>query len=323
MKLPVLSDFYNARNIVYRYLKPTPLFFNKQFSDEIGAKIYIKFENHQPINVFKVRGGLVKISHLTEKEKATGVITPSTGNHGQSIAFAARTFGVKSIIYAPENNNPDKTKSMQNLGAEVVLIGKDFDEAREACEERAVKDGLVLVHPANEPYLLHGVGTLGLEIFEDLPEIDLLISPVGGGSSCCSNAIVLKSLNPKIKVIAVQAENAPAVYNSYHAGKMLAHPSANTFADGLATRVPFEFPFKIMQNVIDDVVLVSENELEQAIVRLFDSTHNIAEGAGAASTAAAFRYADMLRGKTVVLLLSGGNITREKFCEILNKWEKN
>lgn len=323
MQIPVLSDFYKARNIVYRFLKPTPLFYNKQFSDEIGANIYIKFENHQPINVFKIRGGLVKISHLSEKEKATGVITSSTGNHGQSIAYAARAFGIKSIIYAPEGNNPDKTKSMQNLGAEVVLTGKDFDEARVACEERAGKDGLVLVHSANEPYLLHGVGTIGLEIFEDLPDIDLLISPVGGGSSCCSNAVALKSLNPKIKVIAVQAENAPAVHKSYHAGKILTHPSANTFADGLATRVPFEYPFRIMQEFIDDVVLVSESDLEQAIVRLFDSTHNIAEGAGAASTAAAFKYSDMLKGKTVVLLLSGGNITREKFCEILNKWKKN
>lgn len=320
MKEPTIGDIYEARNIVYKYLKPTPLYYNKQFSDEIGADIYIKFENHQPIGVFKVRGGLVRISHLSGEEKSRGVTTASTGNHGQSIAYAARTFGVKAIIYAPEGSNPDKTMAMKNLGAEVVLTGKDFDEAREACEKRAVQDKLVLVHPANEPHLLHGVGTIGLEIFEALPDIDMFICPVGGGSSCCSNAITLKSLNPKIQVIAVQAEKAPAVYKSYKAKKLLTHPFADTFADGLATRVAFEYTFNIMQKMIDDVVLVSEEDMERAIVRLLDTTHNLAEGAGAASTAAAFRYADRLRGKKVVLLLSGGNLTREKLSEILNKW---
>ncbi|MFC1557513.1 threonine/serine dehydratase, partial [candidate division KSB1 bacterium] len=264
---------------------------------------------------------LVRISHMTSEEKARGVATASTGNHGQSVAYAARTFGVKAIIYAPEGNNPDKTRSMKYLGAEVIETGKDFDEARTACEARVEAEKLVYIHPANEPYLLHGVGTCGLEIYEDLPDIDILINPVGGGSSCCSNSIALKSLNPKIEVIAAQAENAPAVYNSFRAGKMTEHPSADTFADGLATRIPFEYTFNIMRKVIDDMVLVSEDELEQAIVRLYDSTHNIAEGAGAASTAAAYKMADHLRGKKVVLLLSGGNLTREKFTEILTKWQ--
>jgi len=321
MKDPTLNNIFNARHIVYRYLRPTPLHYNKTFSDELDAEIYIKFENHQPLGAFKARGGLVRISHLTPEEKKCGVTTASTGNHGQSVAFAARAYGVKAIIYTPEKNNPDKTRAMKNLGAEVIETGIDFDEARLVCEKRAREENLVFIHPANEPYLLHGVGTIGLEIFEDLPDVDILINPVGGGSSCCSNAIALKSLNPKIQVIAVQSEQAPAVYKSYKAKKMTEHPSANTFADGLATRVPFEFTFELMQKWIDDVVLVSEDELEQSIVRLFDATHNIAEGAGAASTAAAFKFPDRIRRKKVVLLLSGGNLTRSKLIQILQKWE--
>jgi len=321
MKIPTINDMYRARKVVYQHLSPTPLYYNRPLSEETGAEIYIKFENHQPIGAFKVRGGLVRISHLSGDEKSRGVATASTGNHGQSVAFAARAFRVRAIIYAPEGNNPDKTRAMKNLGAEVIETGKDFDEARLACEERARAENLVYIHPANEPYLLHGVGTIGLEIFERLPDIDVLINPVGGGSSCCANAIALKSLNPKISVFAVQAEKAPAVYNSYKAGKMLSHPSADTFADGLATRVPFEYTFHIMQKMIDDVALVSEEEMEKAIVKLFDTTHTVAEGAGAASTAAALKLSDRIRGKTVVLLLSGGNLTRAKLAEILTKWK--
>ncbi|MCP4723691.1 MAG: pyridoxal-phosphate dependent enzyme, partial [bacterium] len=167
---------------------------------------------------------------------------------------------------------------------------------------------------------LAGVGTMGIEMFDNLPAIDILINPVGGGSSICSNGIALKSLNPKVKIIGVQAENAPAIYNSLNAGKMIPHDSADTFADGLATRVPFEYTFGILQDILDEMVLVSEEEMEKAIIKIFDTTHNIAEGAGAASTAAALKFTDKIRGKKVVLLLSGGNLTRMKFHEILNKW---
>ncbi|MCP4728201.1 MAG: threonine/serine dehydratase [bacterium] len=320
MKKITIQDIYRARPVVYKYLKPTPLFYNSQLSKETGAEIYIKYENHQPVGAFKVRGGLVRLSHLSEEEKNAGVCTASTGNHGQSIAFAARAYGIKARIFAPENNNPDKTRAMKDLGAEVVLEGSDFDEARMICEEYSSKTGAVHIHVANEPHLLAGVGTMGIEMFDSLPDIDILINPVGGGSSICSNGIALKSLNPKVKIIGVQAENAPAIYNSLNAGKMTPHDSADTFADGLATRVPFEYTFGILQDILDEMVLVSEEEMEKAIIRIFDTTHNIAEGAGAASTAAALKIADKIRGKKVVLLLSGGNLTRVKFHEILNKW---
>jgi threonine dehydratase len=320
MKKITIQDIYRARPLVYKYLKPTPLFYNKQLSEETGAEIYIKHENYQPVGAFKVRGGLVRLSHLSETEKNSGVCTASTGNHGQSIAFSAKAYGIKTRIFAPENNNPDKTKAMKALGAEVNLEGADFDEARMICEEYSKKSGAVLIHVANEPYLLAGVGTMGLEIFDSLPDIDYLINPVGGGSSVCSNGIALKSLNPKVKIIGVQAEKAPAIYNSLKAGKITPHDSADTFAEGLATRVPFEYTFGILQDILDEMVLVSEDEMEKAIIKIYDTTHSIAEGAGAASTAAAMKITEKIKGKKVVLLLSGGNLTRTKFHEILNKW---
>ncbi len=320
MNIITLQDIIQAKKTVYRFLASTPLFYNKQISEETEAKVYIKFENHQPVRAFKIRGGLVKINSLSNSQKAKGVCTASTGNHGQSIAYASKQFGVNAKVFAPVGNNPDKTRAMQNLGADIVLSGKDFDEAREACEQYSQKTGAVYIHSANEPALLAGVGTIGLEIFDTLPELDVYINPVGGGSSICGTGIALKSLNPAIKVYGVQAENAPAVYNSFKERKMLPYPSADTFADGLATRVPFEYTFGIMQDLVDDMFLVSEEEMEKAILKIFDTTHTIAEGAGAAATAVLYKHKNIFKGKNVVLLLSGGNLTNSKLKEILNKW---
>jgi len=320
-KIPTIKDILEARNIVSRYLLKTPLYYSQAISKLTGAEIYIKFENHQPIGVFKIRGGLVRLHHMNEEEKKRGVITPSTGNHGQSIAYAARTFGVKAVILGPENNNPVKTESMRNLGADVILYGKDFDEAREYAFTKSKEDAMTFIHVANEPHLIAGVGTIGLEIIEDLPDIDIMINPLGGGSSLCGNTIALKTFNPDIITIGVQAEKAPAIYKSWKAGKIMEEPSADTFADGLATRVPFELTFKIIQQMVDDIVLVSEEEMERAILILFKTTRNLAEGAGAASTAAALKLKDRIKGKKVVLLLSGGNLEFSKFTKIIEKWK--
>jgi len=319
--IPTIMDILTARKIVTRHLLKTPLFYNPYLSKLTGADIYIKFENHQPIGVFKIRGGLNRLHHMTEEEKKRGVITPSTGNHGQSIAYAARTYGVKATILGPENNNPEKTQAMKNLGAEVILYGKDFDEAREYAANKAKEDSLTHIHVANEPHLISGVGTIGLEIIEDLPDVDILINPLGGGSSLCGNTIALKTFNPKIETIGVQAEKAPAIYKSWKAGKMMEEPSADTFADGLATRVPFELTFQIIQQMVNDIILVGEEEMERAILLLFKTTRNLAEGAGAASTAAALKLKDRIRGKKVVLLLSGGNLEFSKFKQIIDKWK--
>jgi threonine dehydratase len=274
----------------------------------LGLSLFLKYENYQPIGAFKVRGGLNLVSSLTSEERACGVITASTGNHGQSIAYAAHTFGARAVIVMPEVSNPDKVDSMLNLGAEVVFHGDDFEAARLKAEQLAHDHGMYYVHPANEPLLIAGVGTYGLEILEDLPEVQSIIVPIGAGSGICGTAIVAKAINPHIRIIGVQAERAPSVYHSWRAQHPVEMSSCDTFAEGLATRTAFELPLSIMRELVDDIVLVSEDELKQSIVLLLEKAHTLTEGAGAASVAAAVQLKDGLQDQTVVCILSGGNL---------------
>jgi threonine dehydratase len=305
---PTFADILRARRIVNRFLPRTPLLPSLSLSKRLGFQLYLKFENHQPIGAFKVRGGLNFVSSLGAGERARGVITASTGNHGQSIAYAARTFGVRAVIVMPEESNPDKTESMVNLGAEIVFFGQDFEDARLKAEQMARDQGMRYVHPANEPLLIAGVGTYGLEIVEDLPEVQTIIIPIGAGSGICGTSIVAKSIHPQIRIIGVQAEKAPSVYLSWKEQRMVDTPSCDTFAEGLATRTAFELPLSIMRELVDDIVLVSEDELKHAIVLLLEKAHTIVEGAGAASMAAAVKLKHHLQGQTVVCVLSGGNL---------------
>lgn len=323
MQRPTLRDVFRARRLIAPYLTRTPLNYSPGLSKLIGADIYIKHENVQPIGAFKVRGGINRVAALSREEKQQGVITASTGNHGQSIAYAARLFGVRAVILAPEGNNPDKVASMQNLGAEVILYGKDFDEAREYAEQMARDDGLVYIHPANDPLLIAGVGTMGLEIIEDLPDVNVIISPVGGGSCASGNAIVAKSIDPAIRIIGVQSEHAPVAYRSWKEGRLLTGDSPKTFAEGMATRVAFALTQSILRDLLDDFILVSDEELKRAILVLLETTHHLAEGAGAASTAAALRLKDDLHGKNVCLILSGANLTLDTLADILKDRKKD
>jgi threonine dehydratase len=305
---PTFADILHARRIVNRYLPRTPLLPSLSLSKLLGCQLYLKFENHQPIGAFKVRGGLNLVASLETGERTRGVITASTGNHGQSIAYAARTFGVRAVIVMPEEPNPDKVESMTNLGAEIVFFGQDFEDARLKAEQLARDHGMHYVHPANEPKLIAGVGTYGLEIVEDLPDVQTIIVPIGAGSGICGTAIVAKSICPQIRVIGVQAEQAPSVYLSWKQQRVVDTASCATFAEGLATRTAFELPLHMMRELVDDIVLVSEDELKQAIILLLEKAHTIAEGAGAASTAAAIKLKDSLQGRTVACVLSGGNL---------------
>jgi threonine dehydratase len=305
---PTFADVLRARRIVNCYLPRTPILPSLSLSKLLGCQLYLKYENHQPIGAFKVRGGLNLVSALETSERARGVITASTGNHGQSIAYAAQTFGIRAVILMPEASNPDKVESMVNLGAEIVFCGQDFEDARLKAEQLARDQGMLYVHPANEPLLIAGVGTYGLEIVEDLPEVQTIIVPIGAGSGICGTAIVAKSINPRIRIIGVQAEKAPSVYLSWHEQRVVDTPSCDTFAEGLATRTAFELPLSIIRDLVDDIVLVSEDEMKQAIVLLLEKTHTIAEGAGAASMAAAIKLKDRLQGQTVACVVSGGNL---------------
>jgi threonine dehydratase len=305
---PTFQDVLQARRIIAPYLPRTPLLPSLALSQRLGLQLYLKYENHQPIGAFKVRGGLNLMASLSPGERARGVITASTGNHGQSIAYAARTFGSRAVILMPEVSNPDKVEAMAHLGAEIIFHGRDFEEARLRAEQIAQDQGLYYVHPANEPLLIAGVGTIGLEILEDLPEVQTIIVPIGAGSSICGTAIVAKAINPGIRIIGVQAEQAPSVYLSWKAQCVVATASCETFAEGLATRTAFELPLSIMRDLVDEIVLVSEAELKEAILALLDKTHTVAEGAGAASTAAAIKLKDTLQGQRVACVISGGNL---------------
>jgi threonine dehydratase len=317
LQRPTFADVLRARRTVGRYLPRTPLLPSLSLSKLLGFQLYLKFENHQPIGAFKVRGGLNLVSSLGASERARGVITASTGNHGQSIAYAARTFGVRAVIVMPEEANPDKVESMVNLGAEIVFCGRDFEDARLQAEQMACDQSMYYVHPANEPLLIAGVGTYGLEIIEDLPEVQTIIVPIGAGSGICGTAIVAKSVNPQIRIIGVQAEKASSVYRSWREQRMVDTPSCDTFAEGLATRTAFELPLSIMRDLVDDIVLVSEDELKHAIIVLLEKVHTVAEGAGAASTAAALQLQDRLQGQTVACVLSGGNLPLSTLQRIL------
>ena len=300
-----------ARQVVTRFLKSTPLTHYPELSEQLGFQAYIKHENHNPTGSFKVRGGLNFMHHLPQAQREKGVITATRGNHGQSIAYAAAQFGVKATVVVPHGNNKEKNSAMQAFGAELIEHGTDFDEARALCETLEAERGLYYVHPCMEAALFHGVGTYSLEIFESLPNVDAIIVPIGGGSGCCGAITVAKAINPNVKVIGVQAENAPAIYRSWKEGKHVETDSCDTIADGLATRVPFPLPLSIIKDGIHDIVLLSETELVDGIRLALRWTHNLAEGAGAAPIAAAHKLTDTLAGKNVVMVMTGANLDTE------------
>ena len=310
------TDILKARRNLRAYLRPTPLFHYPALSKMVGAEIWVKHENHQPVGAFKVRGGVHLISQLDEAQRRAGVIAASTGNHGQSVAYAARLFGVRAIIAVPENANPAKVASMRNLGAEVVFHGRDFDEAREWVEAEAARQGYRYIHSGNEPLLIAGVGTYALEMLEDQPDLDVIIVPVGGGSGAAGVSIVAKTINPAIQVIGVQSEQAPAAWRSWKEGRLVEAPM-QTFAEGLATRTAFELPQRILRRHLDDFILVSDDEIRRAIIILLAHTRNLAEGAGAASLAAALKMRQSLAGKRVGIVLSGGNLSIDRLRELL------
>jgi threonine dehydratase len=307
MKPPTLDDIYAARDRVYRVVRPTPLMRHPLLAAETGLDIYVKHENHNPTGAFKVRGGLNLVGSLPDDERR-GVITASTGNHGQSIAFACQREGVPCTVFTPVGNNPDKNAAMRAYGADVVEYGRDFDEARERVEQIHAARGLRYVHSANEPLLIAGVGTLALEIFDDLPNVDVILTPIGGGSGASGCSLVRTGLGRPAKVIGVQAAGADAFTRSWRSGTRVTAERVSTLAEGLATRVTFDLPYSILQRELDDVVTLSEDELAGGIRLALRSTHNLAEGAGAAALAAAVKLRDRLAGRTVVCVMSGGNV---------------
>lgn len=316
MHTPTFVDVLRAKKNIAPHLPRTPLFNYPALDLATGLNLYIKHENYQPIGAFKVRGGINLISQLSDDEKARGVISASTGNHGQSIAYAARMFRVPATIVVPENANTGKVDTMRALGANIVFHGADFDAAREHCEALAEEKHLRYVHSGNEPLLIAGVATHTLELLEAQPDIEVILVPIGGGSGAAGACIAAKAINPSIRVIGVQAEKAQAAYLSWKNRAMMESTNA-TFAEGLATRTAFALPQRIMWEMLDDFILVSEDAMRAAIILYLQKAKTLAEGAGAAPLAGALQLKDELVGKKVALILSGGNITPEQLKQVL------
>ena len=317
MNLVTFQGIIAARRIVYRFLNPTPLISYPELSNLLGFNAYVKHENHLPTGSFKIRGGLNFMAQLSDEQKGRGVITVTRGNHGQSIAFAGREFGVHTTIVVPHGNNPEKNSAMRAYGAELIEHGVDFDEARELCQTLQAERGFYYSNPLVEPALYHGVGTYSLEIFEELPNLDVIIVPIGGGSGSCGAITVARAIHPEAKIIGVQAENAPSIYLSWKAGKPIRTDSCETVADGLATRVPFDLPLSILKKGVHQIVLVSEAEIREAVRTALRYTHNLAEPAAAAPIAAARKLKAELKNRNVVMVMSGANIDTETLKSIV------
>lgn len=303
---PTFVDVLRAHKNIQPYLRPTPFFTYPALNSLLGTQVFVKHENCQPVGAFKVRGGVNLVSQLSTEERQRGLIAASTGNHGQSVAYAGRLFGVKTRIVVPEGANPGKVAAMAGMDAEVIFHGEKYDDARLHCEALAREHGYRYVHSGDEPMLIAGVGTHTLEMLIDTPDLDVVIVPVGGGSGAAGACIAAHGINPAIRVIGVQSEAAPAGYESWTA-RQLRTAENRTFAEGLSIATSFALPQSILWEQLDEFVLVSDAEIKQAMVWMIECAHTLAESAGAAALAATYKLRDQLQGKKVGLICSGGN----------------
>lgn len=308
LKAPTFQDVLAAKARLRPYLARTPLHNYPALDALVGTEVWVKHENYQPVGAFKVRGGINLVSQLSEEERRRGLIAASSGNHGQSIAYAGRLFGVKARIVVPLAANPGKVAAMQGMGAEVIFYGERFDQAKLHCEGLAREHGYRYVHSGDEPLLIAGVGTETLEMLEDQPGLEAIVVPIGGGSGAAGACIVAKAVNPALRVIGVQSEASPAAYHCWRERRLVEAPNL-TEAEGLATGQGFALPQAILWQLLDDFVLVSDREIARAMVWLLERAHTLAEGAGAAALAAAYKLRAELAGKKVGIVCSGGNVS--------------
>ena len=307
---PEPGDVYEARRIVRRYLPTTPLVRSEFLSEETGADVYFKREDTLPTGAFKVRGGVTLGHRLSEEFREAGLIAASTGNHGQSVAYAGREFDVPVTIAVPSDPNPEKVAAMERFGADVVPTGADYDEAREWAERRAAEEGLRYVHSANEPDLVAGVGTAGIEVLEALPAVDRLVTPIGGGSGAAGYCLTVGAIGGA-DVVGVQSAAADATYRAYHEGHLDAMETATTEAEGISSRAPFALTVEVLRDRLDDLITVPEEAIWESVRDVLATDRVLIEGASAAAVAAV-RSMDDLAGETVVVPVTGRNLSTEK-----------
>ena len=317
LSAPTLEDVYRARQVVGEHLPRTPLVRSDALSTAVDADVYLKREDALPTGAFKVRGGLTLVAGLDETFRDPGLVAASTGNHGQSVAYAGRAFDVPVRVCVPEDANPGKVAAMERLGATVDHHGEDFDAARTHAEALAVEAGYRYVHSANEPALVAGVATAGLEVVEDLPEVDRVVSPVGGGSSASGYCLTAGKI-AGADVVGVQSAAAPAMHRAWSEDTLEPHDRMGTAAEGLATSVPFALTTRFLRENLADFRLVEEDAIDQAIEWLLREEHVLAEGASAAPVAALLEADEAVAGETVVLPLSGRNLSVDRLRAVLD-----
>ncbi len=283
-----------------------------------GMTVWVKHENQAPTNSFKIRNALSVVTLLSEEERRRGVVAATRGNHGLGVACAGALDGVPVTICVPRGNNPEKNEGMRGYGATLIEEGRDYDESVAVAERMVRERGLTLVHSTNDARVLAGAATLTLEMLRDVPDLDALVVSVGGGSQAVGAVTVARTLRPGLPVYGVQASGASAAHDSWHAGRPVAKDTADTFADGLATRSVYAMTFEPLRRGLAGFVTVTDAEIAEAIRLLLRTTHNLAEGAGAAGLAGLLRLGDALAGKRVGIIVSGGNIDRATLARVVN-----
>lgn len=304
------DDIVAARRRIAPHLSPTPLRRYAPLDEAVGhgIRVLVKHENHLPTNAFKARNAVAFMTTLEPAQRTRGVVAATRGNHGAALAWAGSELGVPVVICVPHGNNPEKNAAMRGFGAELIEAGRDYDEAVEVAKRVVLDRGMVLAHSTNDANVIAGAGTLGAEICEQAPELDAIVVAVGGGSQAVGALTAARALRPNVAVYGVQAANASAIHDSWHEKTRLTRESANTFADGLATRSTYDLTWPALRDGLTGFVAVPESALAEAIRVLLRTTHNLAEGAGAAGLAGLFALRDQLDGKTVAIVLSGSNI---------------
>jgi threonine dehydratase len=306
-----LDDVLAARERIKPYLVPTPLRNYPELDALVGhgVQVWVKHENHQPTQSFKIRNGLSAITALSADARAKGVIGASTGNHGLGLAYAGRLLGVRVVICVPANNNPEKNAAIRALGAELVESGATYDESVAACARICAERGLTLVHSTNNRDVIAGAGTMTVEILEQHRDLDAMVIATGGGSQAVGAITVAAAQKPSLKICAIGAAGAPAQYESWKAGHIISGMQIQTFAEGIATGSAYEMTYGSLKAGLADFATVTDDEIYQAIRDLIRITHNIAEGAGAAGLAGLKSLAPKLAGQQVAIVLCGGNLS--------------
>lgn len=313
------SDIVSARSTLRGVAKNTTLLHSKSFSQMADANIFLKLENMQTTGAFKVRGAYNKLANLSKEERERGVVAASAGNHAQGVAFSATKLGMQSTIFMPIFTPPLKVLATKGYGANVVLMGDSFDDAFAGSQEYAKETNATYIHPFNDPLIIAGQGTIGLEVYEQIPDVDAVIVPIGGGGLIAGIAMAIKEMNPKVKVIGVNAAGAASMVGSLKAKEIITLPTVSTIADGIAVKTPGSLTFDLVQKYVDDVISVTDTEIAHTAYLMLQRAKILAEPAGVTSVAAALFKKTKLKGMNVVPIVSGGNINMQILEQIIEK----